>query len=54
MNDNQIKKIWELRVQHANGQRRLAQSRHFITNEPFFLEDMEYWKEVRAAGVKRL
>jgi hypothetical protein len=51
---NQIDKIWELRVKLANAERRKSQARHFITNHPFYLDDMDYWREVRGLAEKRL
>lgn len=45
MNNQKI--IWELRVQQANTERRRSQIRHYMTGHDFYLDDIDYWSQVK-------
>ena len=51
MENKMISQIWENRIKLANAEKRKAQARHLITNNPFYLVEMDYWKDINCVNV---
>ncbi len=46
--------IWMTRMQLASAEKRLSQTRHFLTGDEHYLNEFCYWTDVKRAAEKHI